>query len=160
MLWLLSLWILEGVAKILPYFFRRFTISCWYGLMDTSAMFCRKPCNSRVDVLTELSALIVGTGTRKRTGKASSSSTSTQRPLRRSETIARFTHDKILSIDSERDNSSSLSKPPTKDPPSAQTIISGNPPFLRHSGGVLMPFHQHSPECEVSLLLDFARITD
>jgi hypothetical protein len=36
MLWLLSLWILWGVAKILPYFFRRFTISCWYGLVDTS----------------------------------------------------------------------------------------------------------------------------
>jgi hypothetical protein len=36
MLWLLILWILEGVAKILPYFFRRFTISCWYGLVDTS----------------------------------------------------------------------------------------------------------------------------
>jgi hypothetical protein len=36
MLWLLSLWILEEVAKILPYFFRRFTISYWYGLVDTS----------------------------------------------------------------------------------------------------------------------------
>jgi hypothetical protein len=35
---------------------------------DDSAMFWRKLCKSRVDVLTDLIALIVSTRTRKRTG--------------------------------------------------------------------------------------------
>ena len=37
---------------------------------DDSAMFWRKLCKSRVDVLADLSASIVGTGVRKRTGNS------------------------------------------------------------------------------------------
>src|ERR1700680_993811 len=59
----------------------------------------------------------------------------------------------------QRDNSSLLSKPQQRTP-SAQTIIPSKLHFRHNSRGVIVSIRQYSPECEVDLLLDFARIAN